>query len=166
MESYIENTHNQLNKTKQKEQTKQKKDTLILAKVHGLFNMWNYVLPSNELILDSDKVFFFRWGWLDIVVFRFSSIFLLPSLFSPSLCLLFSVSVHKRANFRLSLRDLRWLSHLFAYNLHAEVFIQDFHLFFFKEELFGKFWEMEGRVCKIILKWPTAAFSKLNIKLE
>ena len=60
MESYIENTHNQLNKTKQKEQTKQKKDTLILAKVHGLFNMWNYVLPSNELILDSDKVFFFR----------------------------------------------------------------------------------------------------------
>lgn len=54
--------------------------------------MWNYVLPSNELILDSDKVFFFRWGWLDIVVFRFSSIFLLPSLFfslfvSPFLCL-------------------------------------------------------------------------------
>lgn len=89
--------------------------------------MWNYVLPSNELILDSDKVFFFRWGWLDIVVFRFFSIFLLPSLFSPSLCLLFCVSVHKRANFRLSLRDLRWLSHLFAYNLHAEVFIQDFH---------------------------------------
>ena len=76
--------------------------------------MWNYVLPSNELILDSDKVFFFDeddWILLSFVFllffFYFSSIFLLPSLFSPSLCLLFCVSVHKRANFRLSLRDLR-----------------------------------------------------------
>ena len=88
MESYIKNTQ----PTEQTElKTKQKKDTIILAKVHGLFNMWNYVLPSNELILDSDKVFFFDeddWILLSFVflLFFFFLLFFLP------LCVSFSVS--------------------------------------------------------------------------
>ena len=53
--------------------------------------MWNYVLPSNELILDSDKVFFFDeddWPLLSFVFLLFSSSFSFFSLFvSPFLCL-------------------------------------------------------------------------------
>ena len=53
--------------------------------------MWNYVLPSNELILDSDKVFFFDeddWILLSFVFLLFSSFFSFFSLFvSPFLCL-------------------------------------------------------------------------------
>lgn len=53
--------------------------------------MWNYVLPSNELILDSDKVFFFDeddWILLSFVflLFFFFLLFFLP------LCVSFSVS--------------------------------------------------------------------------
>lgn len=53
--------------------------------------MWNYVLPSKELILDSDKVFFFDeddWILLSFVFLLFFFFLLFFSLFvSTFLCL-------------------------------------------------------------------------------